>query len=156
VHSEDESLTRSAEVGLLEEARSNGNVVPEGDMASAELVAIAAVVRLADEAGARVVLAHVRSPAAVRLATTLRRSGSQVLLESCPQYMELLKDEVVEQGPLRKLTSPARAETEKDLNEMWTCWIAARSITWPAITPLQQFIRRWNALSGRLLSDSPA
>jgi dihydroorotase-like cyclic amidohydrolase len=41
------------------------------------------------------------------------------LVESCPQYLTLLEDEVLEQGSLRKFTPPARARSQAELHAMW-------------------------------------
>jgi dihydroorotase len=41
------------------------------------------------------------------------------MVESCPQYLTLLEDEVLEHGPFRKFTPPARARDEGDLDAMW-------------------------------------
>jgi dihydroorotase-like cyclic amidohydrolase len=42
-----------------------------------------------------------------------------VTVESCPQYLTLLEDEVVEHGAFRKFTPPARAHDAADLEAMW-------------------------------------
>lgn len=120
VHCEDESLTREAKVRLLSSGRTDGGIVPEWRNRSAELVALAGAVQLADRAGARVVLAHVSSSEAVELVRTMRRSDSKTTVESCPQYMEVLEEEVKEEGALRKFTPPARARSRHDLREMWS------------------------------------
>lgn len=119
VHSEDESLTSEAEARLRSDGRSDGGVVSEWRNREAEAVAVAGVVLLADQVGARVVLAHVSSADAVDTVRRLQRPGSRVFVESCPQYMELLENEVAERGAFRKFTPPARAQSEEDLRDMW-------------------------------------
>jgi dihydroorotase-like cyclic amidohydrolase len=42
-----------------------------------------------------------------------------LLAETCPQYLSLLEEEVLVEGPLRKFTPPARAHTQADLDAMW-------------------------------------
>jgi dihydroorotase-like cyclic amidohydrolase len=48
-----------------------------------------------------------------------RRRGARVWVESCPQYFYLKEDEVLEHGPLRKFTPPARLRSDADAVEMW-------------------------------------
>lgn len=40
-------------------------------------------------------------------------------IETCPQYLYLREDEVLEQGGLRKFTPPARARSQADADELW-------------------------------------
>ena len=67
---------------------------------------------LARRSGARAVLAHASCPAVLELAAGLR-------VETCPQYLTLLEDEVQREGGLRKFTPPARARRPADLDAMW-------------------------------------
>jgi dihydroorotase (multifunctional complex type) len=112
VHSEDESLTASAERRLHEEGRTDGGVIPAWRNREAELAALAVVRVLAEAASANVVAAHVSHAAGLDAALPLK-------IETCPQYLTLLQDDVLEQGPLRKFTPPARARTPADLEAMW-------------------------------------
>jgi dihydroorotase-like cyclic amidohydrolase len=53
------------------------------------------------------------------LSRAAQRAGQRVVVESCPQYLTLLEDEVREHGALRKFTPPARAHDAADLDAMW-------------------------------------
>jgi dihydroorotase (multifunctional complex type) len=112
VHCEDELLTSAAERTLHEEGRTDGGVIPAWRNPVAELTALAVARVLADSTGARVVAAHVSHPAALEVAATL-------IVETCPQYLTLLEEEVIERGPFRKFTPPARAHSPADLEAMW-------------------------------------
>jgi len=112
VHCEDESLTSAAERTLHEAGRVDGGVIPAWRNPEAELTALAIARVLADSTGARVVAAHVSHPAALEAADALT-------VETCPQYLTLLEEEVIERGPFRKFTPPARARSASDLEAMW-------------------------------------
>jgi dihydroorotase (multifunctional complex type) len=112
LHCEDEDLTREAEHTLRESGRDDGGVIPAWRNRRAELEALGEASSLAAAAGARAVAAHVSSAEALAAAGGL-------LAETCPQYLTLLEEEVLTEGPLRKFTPPARAHTQADLDGMW-------------------------------------
>lgn len=112
VHAEDESLTSAAEAELRAAGRLDGGIVPEWRNREAELTALVTTALAARRAGARVVAAHVSHHEALGAAEGLRR-------ETCPQYLTLREDEVLERGALRKFTPPARARSDRDLDLMW-------------------------------------
>lgn len=117
VHCEDESATAEAERALRSSGRDDGGVIPAWRNLDAELSAVTMVARAARETGANVVIAHASCPATVE---TARAEGSEHLsVETCPQYLTLLRGEVEELGALRKFTPPARAERSADLERMW-------------------------------------
>jgi dihydroorotase (multifunctional complex type) len=110
VHAEDESLTAAAEHDLR--GREDGAVIPAWRNRAAEQVALCTVSTLRHDTGARAIAAHVSHPAGLE-----RAAGC--LIESCPQYLTLLEDEVLEHGAFRKFTPPARARDASDLDAMW-------------------------------------
>jgi dihydroorotase (multifunctional complex type) len=112
LHCEDEELTRQAEHELREEGRDDGGVVPAWRNRRAELESLGEASSLAAAAGARAIAAHVSSIEALVAADGL-------VVETCPQYLTLLENEVLTEGPLRKFTPPARARTQAELDEMW-------------------------------------
>jgi dihydroorotase-like cyclic amidohydrolase len=119
VHSEDEAITRSAEDRLRAAGRDDPGVIPEWRSREAELAALSAVAQLANETGARVVLAHVSHAEAVDAVAPWRSRGAAVTIETCPQYLTLFENEILEQGALRKFTPPARARSQAELDGMW-------------------------------------
>jgi dihydroorotase (multifunctional complex type) len=110
VHAEDESLTADAARRLRD--RDDGAVIPAWRSRAAEQVALSTVAVLARDTGARAIAAHVSHAGALDLV-----AGAAV--ESCPQYLTLREDEVVEHGAFRKFTPPARARDAGDLDAMW-------------------------------------
>ncbi len=119
IHCEDEALTAGAEGQLREAGRTDSGVIPLWRSREAELVAVGTVALLARLSGARVVIAHASHAAAVDLAARERRLGARVRVESCPQYFYLREEEVLEHGPFRKFTPPARCRSQADADAMW-------------------------------------
>lgn len=119
VHCEDQALTAEAERSLRASGRVDGGVLPEWRSPEAELVAVDRVLRLADETGARVTIAHASQVSVVDRVAEARDRGADVVVETCPQYLTLFEDEVEREGALRKFTPPARARSESDLDAMW-------------------------------------
>jgi len=112
IHAEDESLTSAAEHELRAGGRVDGGVVPAWRSREAELTALAVTGVSTRLSGARVVAAHVSHPDAVDAAGDL-------VVETCPQYLTLREDEVLEHGAFRKFTPPARARSSAELERMW-------------------------------------
>jgi dihydroorotase len=120
VHCEDESITGYWEAELKRLGRDDGAVICEWRNRDAEATATAVTALLARRSGAHVVVAHASSPEVLRLVDRERREGARILVETCPQYLLLLEQELLEFGPLRKFTPPARARGPADLAEMWS------------------------------------
>ena len=119
VHSEDEGLTAAAEAELRALGREDPALVAAWRNLDAELVALSTVEVLARRTGASVVCAHVSSPEAVAQLTCAKELGAKLRLESCPQYLTLLRGELADHGALRKFTPPARAADSSELAQMW-------------------------------------
>ncbi len=119
VHSEDEALTRAAEDRLRAAGRDDPGVITEWRSREAELAALSTVAQLAGETGARVVFAHLSHAEAVDAVAHWRGRGALVTLETCPQYLTLFEDEILEHGALRKFTPPARARSQAELDRLW-------------------------------------
>lgn len=119
VHCEDESITAESERALREAGRGDSGVIPAWRNRDAELTALCLTTLLARLTGARVVAAHVSHPAALELVARERKAGADARIESCPQYLSLLEDEILKEGAFRKFTPPARARGASDLDAMW-------------------------------------
>jgi allantoinase len=119
VHCEDEAITGMAERRLRATGEEGPDVVPKWRSREGEHAAVAVVAALASATGARVVIAHASHSAIVALARRTRMEGANLAVETCPQYLLLREDEILEHGPLRKFTPPARAQSDADLVSMW-------------------------------------
>jgi dihydroorotase len=113
-HCEDEALTAAAERELRGALRKDFGVLPLWRSAEAELVATSATALLARLTGARVTIAHASQPEVVETVVRERAKGARLDVETCPQYLLLDEADVVEHGPTRKFTPPARPAPAAD------------------------------------------
>jgi dihydroorotase (multifunctional complex type) len=127
-HCEDDAITRDRAEALQADGRTDGGVIPEWRAREAEAVATDEVTALARLTGARVVIAHTSHAPIVDLIGAARAAGARVWTESCPQYFYLEEREVLECGPFRKFTPPARIRSADDADAMWQR-LAAGAIT---------------------------
>jgi allantoinase len=118
VHCEDEAITGRAEQLLRAEGRVDNAVIPEWRNREAEEAAVAVVATLVRMTGAVATIAHVSSPAVLRLILEARAHGADLAAEACPQYFALREDEVLDLGPLRKFTPPARVRSDEEAEAM--------------------------------------
>lgn len=119
IHCEDESLTTSAEAVLRAEGRDDPGLVTEWRNRDAEVVAAMVVAALVRRTGARATVAHVSHPEVAEYIDHERRRGAALAAETCPQYLALREHEILEHGPFRKFTPPARARTDADEQALW-------------------------------------
>jgi len=126
VHCEDESITGWAEKALRAAGRRDPAVICEWRNREAEATATVVTSLLARLTGASIVIAHASNPEILRLVERERIQGATILVESCPQYFLLREDELLESGPMRKFTPPARARSQHDLMQMWGALAASR------------------------------
>jgi dihydroorotase len=128
VHCEDETITAENERALHAAGRTDPAVISEWRSREAELTALNAVGLLARLTGVRAIAAHVSHAAAVDLLQRERAQGARLWLETCPQYLYLFEDEILDHGGFRKFTPPARIRSQADADEMW-CRVAHGPIT---------------------------
>jgi dihydroorotase (multifunctional complex type) len=126
VHSEDEAMTADAERRLRAAGRLDPGVLAEWRSREAEMVGVAVTALVARLTRARVVTAHVSSPAALEIVERERANGARLTIESCPQYFSLLESDVIASGALRKFTPPARARSAAELDAMWSALAEGR------------------------------
>ena len=118
IHCEDELITAAAERTLKKAGRTDNGVVIEWRSREAEGAAIAVVATLVRMTGASATIAHVSTPQAARLITEARAAGADLSAEACPQYFELRQDEILDEGPFRKFTPPARVRSDAEAQAM--------------------------------------
>jgi dihydroorotase (multifunctional complex type) len=122
VHCEDDLMTARAEKLLRESGRRDPGVLPEWRSREAELVATVTVALLARLTGARATIAHVSNADSLAVLAGERRLGSPAVAETCPQYLFLREDEVLDHGAFRKFTPPARIRSQADADAMWAAF----------------------------------
>lgn len=124
VHCEDDLITACNERRLKANGRVDPSLLPEWRSRDAEEVAVATVGVLACATGARVTVAHASTAQVLAMVDAVRASGADIRSETCPQYLFLREREVLEHGPLRKFTPPARIRHDGDEAAMWEAFNA--------------------------------
>ncbi len=120
VHCENESVTEVNEKRLKEEGRTDNLSHIEWRSLLAEKIAVEAVINVAKETGARVVIAHVSHPDIMAKIKEARDEGYSIYAEGCPHYFNLNLEMLEEKGPWVKFTPPMRMKNQKEIDEkMW-------------------------------------
>ena len=119
IHCEDDLMTAANERRLRDQLRMDGGVIPEWRSREAELVAVGTVALVARLRSARLAIAHASCHDVLDVVAFERGRGSPLIAESCPQYLHLWEREVLDEGPLRKFTPPARIRSREDQRLMW-------------------------------------
>jgi len=90
----------------------------------AETLATYKVIQMARLAGCAVYVLHISTPEAAAQVQAARERGQAVWAETCPQYLTLTNEAVLERGALAKIGPPLR-ET-KDVDGLWEHLAAGR------------------------------
>jgi dihydroorotase (multifunctional complex type) len=119
VHCEDESITAENERALRAAGREDPALIAEWRSREAELTALNTMALLVRLTGVRAIAAHLSHPNAVDLVQRECERGARLSLETCPQYLYLYEDEILQYRGLRKFTPPARIRSQSDADAMW-------------------------------------
>ncbi len=110
-HSEDKSISRDGVVNSGENATIAGL---RGIPAAAESAAIAREVLLAENADARIHIAHVSTAQSVDVIRMAKARGIAVTCETCPHYFAATDDEILSYDTNAKINPPLRSQADVD------------------------------------------
>ncbi len=117
IHCEDDSICTTNEERLKKDGRTDYLSQIEWRSALAEEIAVEAVMAVAKETKAKVVIAHVSQPHLLERLEEAREQGYEIYAESCPHYFYLTIDDLAEKGPWVKFTPPMKSKG--DVEKMW-------------------------------------
>lgn len=114
VHAENGNLAafftrRVKESGRARDLKAHGAARPE----ICETEAVAKILLMARAAGTRLSFCHISTKAAFEEIERARRSGQEVYIESCPQYLWLNEESASVYGPYAKYNPPIRTEGDR-------------------------------------------
>ncbi|GAA3208768.1 allantoinase AllB [Nonomuraea helvata] len=117
-----------------------------------ERSAVARVVRLAGETGARVHILHVSSASCLEVLERAQEQGVAVTAETCPHYLTLAAEQVPEGETAYKCCPPIRSEANRDL--LWdglargvlSCVVSDHSPS-PADLKVPDFAAAWGGIA---------
>lgn len=136
VHSENDEIVQS----LVVELKPKGELDPRMHCAArppvTETAAVANILELGREIGVKLHFCHISTPRAVDLVDWYSAEGSPVTVETCPHYLTLTEDDMLERGPMLKCNPPLRTISEVDglwdrLREGKIDAIASDHAPWP-------------------------
>src|SRR3984885_5929212 len=119
VHAESQEITQGLARRIV-----NGSVAEflASRPVVAELEAIQRATLLAREAGAKLHIVHVSSGRGVALAAEARAQGTDVSIETCPQYLFVPEEDVERLGAVAESAPPLRDAVQQDA--LWTQLLA--------------------------------
>jgi allantoinase len=117
VHPEDERMLNANEARIREQGRDDGSVIPEWRSKDAEQVAVSTTLQIAKQTGVRFWFAHLSHPELVDQVNRYKDQGVEVYAETCPHYLYLTEQDVIEDAPYTMFTPPARTAADRD--ELW-------------------------------------
>lgn len=118
-HCESEAIIQHESKRLEQEGRMDGLAHAESRPEAAEDIAVATVLALAEEIGAKVQISHMASPRALAYVKEAKGRGIDVTAETCPHYMYLTDTALAEFGPYAKCNPPLRnSETTSRIREL--------------------------------------
>jgi len=102
-------LRKEGKVSPLYHERSRPPVV--------EVETTAKILLFAEKTGAKVEIAHISTPEAAELVRQAKAKGVSVIAETCPHYLFLNEDALIEHGAFAKCNPPVRSEEQR--KKMW-------------------------------------
>src|SRR5439155_26864908 len=102
VHAESEEMTRSRAEQKISRKQFSVRDYLDSRPAYAELDAIGRALELAGETGCALHIVHVSSGAGVALVVDAQRQGVNVTCETCPHYLVLTEDAMLQLGAVAK------------------------------------------------------
>jgi allantoinase len=114
VHAENNELLQAGLARMTAAGRTDPLAHAESRPPVVETTAIATLVRLAEEAGARLHVAHVSTAEGAATVAAARARGADVTCETCPQYLLMDLDDLDRLGPWARCAPAIRSRAEVD------------------------------------------
>jgi allantoinase len=108
VHAESEAMTSELTRASLAAGKTSIRDYLESRPISAELDAISRALAIAGETGCDLHIVHVSCGAGVALVVSAQKLGVKVTCETCPHYLVLTEEDLVELGAVAKCAPPLR------------------------------------------------
>lgn len=126
VHAESLAWMADLKAELKAQGRDDVQAHPDSRPPFVEAIAVAEVAIMAAQFGGRMHIHHLTAEMPLRTAVALTEAlGGRLTVETCPSYLFLTDEDVVEQGQIIQVNPPMRPRTDQDA--MWA-GIAARQI----------------------------
>jgi len=115
VHAESDTITRYLAQKKLHDGRTTIRDYLDSRPIEAELDAIERAVALAGETGCALHIVHVSCGEGIELVGVAQKRGVNVTCETCPHYLVLTEDDMLELGAVAKCAPPLRPAEAREL-----------------------------------------
>lgn len=118
VHAEENSIILDTREQFVQAGKTGARYHSQSRPIAAETAAIRRILRIAADAGAPIIIAHISSGEGASLVSEARKSGQEVYGETCPHYLLLTDARYDEQHPQRYIMTPP-LRTAQDNQALW-------------------------------------
>lgn len=154
VHAENESITAALIRQALVEQRTGVRNFLNSRPVIAELEAISRAILFASETSCALHIVHVSTGRGVQLVVEARARGIDVTCETCPHYLVLDEEDMVQSGAVAKCAPPLRSR--EDQADLWRHLFAGNiqfiasdhSSAPPEMKTGEDFFKIWGGISG--------
>ncbi|MEO7020071.1 MAG: allantoinase [Ktedonobacteraceae bacterium] len=154
VHAENEQITSNLACRAIAEGRTGVQDYLNSRPVIAELEAIARTILFASETGCALHIVHVSTGRGVQLVVEARARGVNVTCETCPHYLALNEEDMLQLGAVAKCAPPLRSQTDQD--DLWQHLLAGtiqlvasdHSPATPEMKTSTNFFQIWGGISG--------
>lgn len=115
LHAESDHINLPLTEKIIAEGRFAGKDYQESRPVASELEAVQKVIRLAKQTDCKVHIVHVSSSRVLEIIDRAKQEGVNITVETCPHYLALTVDDIVELGSLAKCAPPLREANEVEL-----------------------------------------
>ena len=154
VHAESEAITSELAKQTLAQNKTSVRDYLDSRPIHAELDAVQRAIRTAGETGCALHIVHVSSGAGVALVASARKLGVDVTCETCPHYLILTEDDMVQLGGVAKCAPPLRPKSAQA--SLWKYVQSGQVATIgsdhspspPEMKLDENFLKVWGGISG--------
>jgi allantoinase len=118
VHAESQEIIQQLTLDRINSGKTSIADYLEARPIRAELDAIRRAIDFAAETGCRLHIVHVSCGSGVEMIAAARTQGVDVSCETCPHYLVLTEDEMLQLGAVAKCAPPLRSKTEQQ--NLWS------------------------------------
>jgi allantoinase len=153
VHAESEAITADLTAQNLAEGKISIRDYLDSRPIHAELDAIQRALEMAGETGCALHIVHVSCGAGITLIASARQQGVNVSCETCPHYLALTEDYLLQIGALAKCAPPLRPKSAQDAlwehlrNDLITTIGSDHSPSPPEMRTDKNFFKVWGGIS---------
>ncbi len=116
-HCEDFAMINWLESKMKKDGKTDWRGYLESRPVAAEMVATVAVIELAKSTGCKTHICHVSSPDVAQKIKEAQKEGYDITAETCPHYLMMTKEDLINNGALYKCAPPLRSR--EDMEKLW-------------------------------------